>query len=820
MAHCTSTCRFENHITYRPCVILTLLFATGIWAELTFSLSLFTASICLIVYLALLAAIREKGAVLYVSIFILGIWRLAVADRPFSMDIPNGKSLCKIRGHIVRTPIPGYWVTPNSGMQRALQDRFILQLAYTYEPGVWREVSGKVKVVCDTSGTLRHRGDYLEIVGEIEYWPTPGNPGEWNPRQYWHARGVDYLLNVAHCDNISLLQHKRGCPLLNFFSRLRVRYIAVLRDATGPSSGNFLAALALGTRELLPSEDIEKFSCTGLIHLLAISGMHIGIMAFFLWLILRWLCIPYVASCILLIVASILYSMLTDMQPPVIRATLTMCLYLAAPLFGRRSEPINCLFVAAFIILWYNPFELIQPGFQLSFAACLMIFLWPSWHRQPEQKPDHIEGEIPNKFPTMWHKFVNWCVLLRHYVAISLWISSVASLGTAPLIAYYFMMITPLAPFLTVLVLPLITFLFAGTLLLLFSPLGIGYPAALLSVSLDIGVNLMQKIMEWITYSPTHVWVLRPLCLTMVLFYLMVIYWEILRQRSWSKVALLLAYVAIFASGQCRLIGVYDCGLTVLDVGHGGAIYLKLPNCQHILYDCGSSFSPIGKRVILPFFRTRGIRSLDAIIISHADSDHYNGLGAILAHIHVRKLIVNQAALVKTSPISVLAKQYGIPLIEVKDGQVLPEMPHLHFLYPGEKLTKKHNNNEHSLLALVTLKSHRILLTGDLGPKSIKILLARELPRVDILQIPHHGSLLVGTELLLQRLRPTFALLCAREGFADNSTLHTYQSHGVKILSAWQLGATDIGYYRGKINISSFRSGKPNYRRRNNLIIY
>lgn len=762
---------------HRPFLIAAMLFAAGVWLGSIVRPPCLAISLCLGIYLGVSVAARGKCAVMALLVLV-GAWRFSVAYQP--LRLAEERALAKIRGCVAVAPFPAHW-------RNGHQVEFILTVDSVYRHPQWAPARGRAKVVCSSPGITWHRGDRLEILGELLSFPSAGNPGEWDSMDFWRIRGVDYLFSTRP-GNVEILQRGCGCPVLNLFSRLRMRYIEMLRDFCGPRAGNFLAVLVLGAQGLMPQRDQEIFCRTGLIHLLAISGMHLSIMVLGLRHILNWLSLSWILSSALTILICSAYAILTGLHPPVVRAVLMLALYLAAPLLGRRADAVNCLGAAAFLILWCAPHELFSPGFQLSFVACFAIF---------QAYRDRDPAAAPK---------TGWPALLAatgRYLWDALYISIVASIATFPLVAYHFAMVTPFSPLLTVLFVPGITFLFAAAMLLLFSPLGIGWCGSFLSCLAESAYHSLHWLLLLLGSLPTSFSVLPPLLPALFIFYLLLA--PALGNRRWTL--LCLGLLAILWSGKLRALAQYEAGISVLDVGHGGAVYMKLPGDRHLLYDCGSIRTAVGKKIILPFLRSRAVTALDAVILSHYDADHFNAFGDLAAGIAVKRLIVNEAFVGRGSDILETARRYGIPVVVVKGGETLDDFPQIIFFYPGEKLPlpRSCDDNEHSLMALITLPAGRILLTGDAGPRSLAALLSQPLPRVEILQAPHHGSLCPATESMARKLRPHVVFANASRGFASEKTTSLYRRHRALVLDTSETGAIDSGCLQGKFHISCFR---------------
>lgn len=802
---------------YRPLVYVALLFALGIWLGETFPIPCRTICLCLLGYAVLFVCLPHLPIIAYLFLLVMGMWRLSLTQTPPSICLPEKKLLCRIQGMVVTPPFPSAWFatgTTNKDVRGGEEYRrsvwvknwSVVEILAIIQPAQGARVTGKIKVVVE--GEIVHpwqRGDIVEMLGWLMRFSSPGNPGEWDYAFSWHARGVDYRFRVAHPQNITIVRRRQGCALLNFFSRLRYRCVERLRTALGPEPGNLLASLVLDCRRLLSDELVTAFTTTGLIHLLAISGLHISLVACFLYHAFKWLGIARIAATGIVLLVVLAYSLLTELEPSVVRAVIMLGVYMAAPLCGRQADALNSLACAGIILLWYNPYELFSPGFQLSFAACLAIIVWMEL-RQGEAWEHTATKVDPLQRSSIWQWGHKLCVYLRESLLLSL----SAWAGTAPLLAYFFFQIPLLTAITTVVCAPLVTLLLAGSLLLLFSPFGLGWVAWVLSQSLIGGVWLWKSLVVWLASIPAVCYLLPPLGIAIAVFYTFLMFLPAISSRKWQGGALVMALLLVLCSGRCRAFTPSGPRITVLDVGHSTAIYLRLTHDRHVLYDCGSALSQVGSRILVPFLRYHGVHTLDAVILSHYDSDHYGGLQELLPRVGIRQIFCNRILRERGLPLRQLLHTYGMSLTEIGDAQTPASFPELTFFNPGQYLSfpQDYADNEHSLLVLVSFTRGKLLLTGDMGPRSLQVLLESPPPQVDTLQIPHHGSYLPETEEMLDILKPRIAFISGREGFASPRTIQCYLARHIRLWATYESGALTIVPQPNGIEVTGFRRNR------------
>ncbi len=405
-------------------------------------------------------------------------------------------------------------------------------------------------------------------------------------------------------------------------------------------------ALLIGDKSELSAETLENFKKTGSYHLLAISGMHIGLLAFLItaafgvllkrspWLLLH-LNVKKIALSATL-VPLICYALITGMQPPVVRALIMTIVFIAAIFLNRQwSIPTNIAIAALLILLW-NPASLYSISFQLSFAAVSAIAFF-----FPRIKPYLLTSSPAPHFSRL-------DIRLKRWVLASLAISIAAMIGTAPLLLYYFNRISLVSPISTLLVAPLLCLwtLPCGLIALLLMPLSPELAQQVLQAG-AAGLTATMIFIEFLSrWDYIDLWLPKP-SITEIICYSVLIastfYWRRHRIAVSLTViaAFLLVALPVSTSIQKRLSS--ETTVTVLDVGSGSSTLLELPNGYTILIDGGGPRSDrfnVGEWIIAPFLWQKKISTLDALIITQPDAKHYNGLSFILKRFKPRTVWV------------------------------------------------------------------------------------------------------------------------------------------------------------------------------------
>jgi competence protein ComEC len=292
-------------------------------------------------------------------------------------------------------------------------------------------------------------------------------------RDYLNRKGIELILSVKKDGHVEVIETNRGNPFKARSLRIKSRLTGVLSQYLSKNEAAIMQAVLLGDRYNIPSHIRNLFQLCGVSHILAISGLHLGIVAFLVFLFLKMIPMPRRIRYVLVIVLLVFYAFLTGSRPSVVRAMIMVGVFLASFIIERESEIYNTLSLAALMILLINPLHLFDVGFQLSFASVFsIIYFCPKW----------------------MHGFSGWDLKSRpgfiRYLAQSFVVSLAAFTGVAGLIAYYFHIITPIAVLANLVVIPLTSAAIALGMGLLF--VGVALPAAapLFAACLKLLLNL------------------------------------------------------------------------------------------------------------------------------------------------------------------------------------------------------------------------------------------------------------------------------------------------------------------------------------------
>ncbi len=654
----------------------------------------------------------------------------------------------------------------------------------------------KVSVYPDTFGeesiveTVYRTGDFLQVTGTLQEPTGPRNPKGFDYRGYLARRHIYSIISIKEKD-VQLLNREESFSLDKTLADFRERASQILDYAVGGKEGSFLKAVLLGQRWLIEPDAADDFTRTGLAHILAISGLHVGYLVMLLnmirslFRIKRRIALPFQA------VFLILYCLMTGASPSVTRAVIMALLYLAGGAFGRKSDIINSAGTAAFLILLIRPMDILEISFQLSFLAVCSIGLFG----EPMQKAMRL---LPKKLSAL--------------LAASL----SAQLGTLPLTTYHFNLISPVSVLANLLVIPILGLATAGGFLLIPLGMALPVPARFAAIPVRFLCSLILLITDFAAGLPyAYFRVISPSLFTISIIYLLL--WLLSRERPGfvRRPALAcMGLIVVLLAGQL-LIGITankELKLVFLDVGQGDCSFIQTPDGKNILIDGGGEpGTDIGNDVLLPFLLKNGVASLDLVIMSHSHDDHISGLQPVLSQLKTRTFMEYPPQ--EDNPVYLEMKktieERGIQVISAARGQSyrIGEETLIHVLHPDPDHVQtlyQDNENNLSLVILMECGDAAVLFTGDIE-KGVEYYLAGRMDkRASVLKVPHHGSNTSSTDVFLEVVSPQTAVIQTGTNFFGHphpEVLDRLESRNIKVYRNDIHGAVILQYHDGSWTI-------------------
>jgi competence protein ComEC len=683
----------------------------------------------------------------------------------------------------------------------------------------WQPVSGRAVVIVE--GRLDHagilRGDQLEIAARLAGVRRPLNPGEPDFAGLCRGRRQSAVLLCRQAASVRLTRPASEWNVLRQLGRLRRAAEWVLDERVGTRRSPLAGALFLGTRQRLDEPTVERLFVSGTLHLLAISGLHVGILVMLFWWPLRLRGYPHRGWLWAAGVCVVMYALMTGSRPPVVRASTLIVLYCLARGTRRPPRAWNSLAAAGLVALALRPSGLFEAGTQLSFlAVATLIAVWP--HVAGLGAPRRPLDRLIAASRPVWLRAV---VSGGRRVAQLLVVSTVVWLVSLPLVVYRFHLIAPIGIVLNVLLwLPLAAALFLTLLTLVTHPLP--PVSSLCGFCCDKALSLIEMLTAGASRLDCgHSWVAGPACWLVVVFYLGLVLWQFARvplARRWWLVLLsgwltLAAFVGPPvrpAAGDLRVRPLRVCFVAL---GHGTCVLVELPCGKSLLYDAGRMGSP--RSAALPISSTlwsRGIRHIDALVLSHADADHFNAVPDLLERFSIGRVYVSPA-MFRASPPALAALAEAIDRAGVGLGHLSEDMRlvagdvDLLTLHPpaaATPLVGQRGDNASSIVLQITYGEVRLLLTGDLEGQGLEELLAEQPVDCDVLLAPHHGSQHSRPRDLVRWCTPEVVVISAGAALAIDDAQAAFGSAGARLFWTFRDGQVQVLTDGRRVSVSTY----------------
>jgi competence protein ComEC len=622
------------------------------------------------------------------------------------------------------------------------------------------------------AATLRARwkgnpelGDEVRLTGVAETVSPPRNPGLFDLRAYLARRDVFDGIFVRYPENGTILRVGGGNPISRAAARTRAWMRTTLTRGLeeSPDVTALINGMALGLRHETPNDIEDPFQQTGTLHLFAVAGLHVGIIAQLLWILASLLRLPRTAAAVLIIPCLFFYSAITGSHVPSLRAATMAAFLVGGIFFDRPVLALNSLAGAALLILAFDTNQLFTSGFQLSFAVVGAILVWQNSISRVLLRPAEIDPFLPRSLISRARRFFERCYRL---VVGGVSVSAAAWAGSLLLIVWYFYLVTPISLLANLTVVPVA-----------FCVLAVGL------------ISLVTA-----TFSPA---------LSLIF-----------NNANWSLAQIILNLVQVFAqlpSGHAYVerphwpTGAHT-ELTVLDAGAGAAVHLRTGGTDW-LFDTGSARDYEG--FLRDYLHSRGIDRLDGLVLSHGDSLHIGGANAVEDEFRPRRVIDNGApdrsrvhrALVVRLREREIAKQ-GFAFAAGRDVTA-------RILYPTAGSKAKAADDQTLVVQLIIGGKHRVLLVSDSGQETESALLLRPNDlRSDILIKGQQYSGESGSAAFLDAVQPQLIVATsvdfpARERIPD-AWARTVRERGIELLRQDETGAVTLEFFRDRWRATTF----------------
>lgn len=625
-------------------------------------------------------------------------------------------------------------------------------------------------------------GDSLYIEGEFKKPEEARNYKGYNYKQYLKTKKI---IGTVELEKAKILKSSNGSFIHNIQKYIKDTINGTLTD----EEGNLLLAILLGDKDKL-SEDIqESFKTSNLSHMLAVSGAHVSYIILGLTYVLQNSIIGKKNGKIVCIFFLLVFMAITNFTPSVTRACIMAVLTLFSGIVYRKSDVYTNISVAALITLIFNPYSLLDLGFQLSYGGTIGIIIFIK--RIQEKKSNS--------------KVVNY---IKQMALVSIY----ANIIIIPIMMYHFNTVSLTFIISNIMASPILGIIVTNGFLFIITSITVKPLTRLIAIFIKPILSILIKISQICSKLPfSNILVVTPYMFNVISYYAIILYCIKSKKNNKCKIIICLLIVLILIN---FIIYIFPQKLRIffIDVGQGDSTLIITPDKKTVLVDGGGSDSfDVGEKVLLPYLLDRRILKVDYVLISHFDTDHCGGILTIMEKVKVKNIIISEQAEHSENyeRFKKLMIHKKIRLIEVKKGDKIKIGRYSEFkiLFPTSRLLSENPLNNNSIVAQFNYNNFKMLFTGDIEKLAEQQILKTEKAeiRADILKVAHHGSKTSSIPEFIKAVRPKIALI----GVGKNNTFGHPNQQTIKNLEniKCRIYRTDL---QGEIIIKIDQKGRMN----------
>lgn len=625
-------------------------------------------------------------------------------------------------------------------------------------------------------------GDSLYIEGEFKQPEEARNYKGYNYKQYLKTKKI---IGTVELEKVKILKSSNGSFIHNIQKYIRDTINGTLTD----EEGNLLLAILLGDKDKL-SEDIqESFKTSNLSHMLAVSGAHVSYIILGLTYVLQNSIIGKKNGKIVCIIFLLAFMAITNFTPSVTRACIMAILTLFSSIIYRKSDVYTNISVAALITLIFNPYSLLDLGFQLSYGGTIGIIIFIK--RIQEKKSNS--------------KVINY---IKQMALVSIY----ANIIIIPIMMYHFNTVSFTFIISNIMASPILGIIVITGFLFIIASITVKPLTRLIAIFIKPILSILIKISQICSKLPfSNILVVTPYMFNVISYYAIILYCIKSKKNNKCKIIICLLIVLILIN---FIIYIFPQKLRIffIDVGQGDSTLIITSDKKTVLIDGGGSDSfDVGEKVLLPYLLDRRILKIDYVLISHFDTDHCGGIFTIMEKVKVKNIIISEQAEHSENyeRFKKLMIHKKIRLIEVKKGDKIKIGRYSEFkiLFPTSRLLSENPLNNNSIVAQFNYNNFKMLFTGDIEKLAEQQILKTEKAeiRADILKVAHHGSKTSSIPEFIKAVRPKIALI----GVGKNNTFGHPNQQTIKNLEniKCRIYRTDL---QGEIIIKIDQKGRMN----------
>ncbi|MBZ2175752.1 DNA internalization-related competence protein ComEC/Rec2 [Schnuerera sp. xch1] len=578
---------------------------------------------------------------------------------------------------------------------------------------------------------------------------------------------------------------------LSFIDKVEKTFDLYLAEGNSP----IMKSIILGEDSYLDEERIQQFRDLGLAHILAVSGLHIGILTALLVGMFAYIGIDRRINIILTIIILWIYAYIIGYPVSVLRSNIMFTVLLLSQLWAKPYDSINVLFFALLLLIIINPYWIFSVGFQLSFVATFsIIYFTPKFNKILYLKDSSI---------------------VRTLVSI---IS--VQIGLLPVLAYYFNHIPLISIVSNLILVPLFSICLVLSIFLIFFSFISEYISDAIGITINFLLNIQLMAIEILNYFPVlNIKVASPSFLTIGMYYILIFtLLGIIQIKELNRVItkVMVTYLLLLILINSISINLNETlSIDFIDVGQGDSILLRTKEENYLIDTGGNAFGDfdIGENILLPYLEKEGVFKLDGIFITHFHEDHCKSLPYLMDNMKIENIYFGYTEDNNASykDIKNRAEHKDIPIFILKKGDRLNlDNNEVTVIGPNYELLKNSNNNENDL-SLVLLLTHfdtTILFTGDIEKKGEENVVNTMHRNIDFLKVPHHGSNTSSGADLLNVLKPNIGIISVGRnnvfGHPNSEVIDTYNSNNIELYRTDKHGLINLTLDKNDFKINPF----------------
>lgn len=611
-------------------------------------------------------------------------------------------------------------------------------------------------------------GMECRVLGTLSQPMKNTNENSFNYREYLRQKEIYWILNIEEFNIMDCVPAERS--LLLELKEWRYEGMEIIKNQFPEKVVGLSLALIFGDRNEISEESLQAYQRLGVIHLLAISGLHVGFLFSLIYMILVRLGMTKESTRTFLLILLPIYVILTGASPPVVRAASIVMIVILSKKLKWKWSLLDSLSLSFIIFLLINPQIIFNIGFQLSYIVSFSLMLSTSILNLPYQILQLL------------------CVTL---------ISQIVSI---PIILYHFFEFSIISLIVNLFYVPMFTFIILPLLLLSFLfQLTLPFVNSLIFPVLTVMISKVDELSIFLTKMPFITLVLgRPAPWLMILYPVIILLTLLqFERKKWMKGSILITSILTIQYFSPYLDS--NGEVIFIDVGQGDCILIVLPNREAVyMIDTGGTIQfeveewekrkntySVGEDTIVPLLKSKGIHRINKLLLTHSDMDHIGGAREIINEINVNQIIISPNSY-KKPEMELIVQAAREKSIEMREGRKGDEWKtkssHFFILYPDDD---EYEGNNDSLVLLGNLGGKTWLFTGDLEKDGEQQVIRQYQLKIDVLKVGHHGSHSSTTGEFLEELQPEIAIISAgrknRYGHPHPEVMTNLRSRKIKV---------------------------------------